>query len=141
MPLGNAALDGLERHVGDVLDEVLAVEKWNACCEAGEDDFMYPMPKEWLHPIMTPPFYGCRIGGNLYGTKAGLMVNDRMQVISTSGRVIPGLYAGWHTAGGAVGENSYVGDVILGSLLGDVSLAFAGGFFAASFANDADLDA
>ena len=40
-----------------------------------------------------------------------------------------------------MGENSYVGDVILGSLLGDVSLAFAGGFFAASFANDADLDA
>lgn len=135
-------LEELERDLGfeeGILTE--AVEKWNACCETGEDDFMYPMPKEWLHPIMTPPFYGCRIGGNLYGTKAGLMVNDRMQVISTSGRVVPGLYAGWHTAGGAVGENSYVGDVILGSLLGDVSLAFAGGFFAASFANDADLDA
>jgi hypothetical protein len=117
-----------------------AVEKWNACCEAGEDDFMYPMPKEWLHPVATPPFYGCRIGGNLYGTKAGLMINDRMQVIDTRGRVIPGLYAGWHTAGGACGENSYVGDAILGSLLGDVSLAFCGGYLCGTFANDAELD-
>lgn len=74
---------------------VEAVEKWNACCERGEDDFMYPMPPEWLHATKDPPFYGCRIGGNLYGTKAGLMINDEMQVISTKGTVIPGLYAGW----------------------------------------------
>ncbi len=117
-----------------------AVERWNACCAAGKDDFMYPMPEEWLHPVSTPPFYGCRIGGNLYGTKAGLMINDRMQVVDTRGQVIPGLYAGWHTAGGACGENSYVGDAILGSLLGDVSLAFCGGYLCGTFANDAELD-
>lgn len=59
------------------------------------------MPPVAPHAIKDPPFYGCRIGGNLYGTKAGLMINDEMQVISTKGTVIPGLYAGWHTAGGA----------------------------------------
>lgn len=135
------SLEELERDLGfaeGIL--VQAVEKWNANCEAGEDDFMYPMPKEWLHPIMTPPFYGCRIGGNLYGTKAGLMINDRMQVINTQGRVIEGLYAGWHTAGGACGENSYTGDVILGSLLGDVSLAFCGGYLCGTFANDGTIE-
>ena len=42
--------------------------------------------------------------------------------------MIPGLYAGWHTAGGACGENSYIGDPILGSLMGDVGLAFCGGY-------------
>ena len=115
-----------------------AVAHWNECCEKGEDDFMYPMPPNWLHPIQDPPFYGCRIGGNLYGTKCGLAINDHMQVLSTTGRVIPGLYAGWHTAGGAVGENSYVGDVILGSLLGDVSLAFCGGYLCGTFANDVE---
>lgn len=118
---------------------VEAVEKWNACCEAGEDDFMYPMPPEWLHAIKDPPFYGCRIGGNLYGTKAGLMINDEMQVISTKGRPIPGLYAGWHTAGGACGENSYIGDPILGSLLGDVSLAFCGGYLCGTFAVENEM--
>ena len=105
-----------------------AVAKWNECCEKGEDDFLYPMPPEWLHAITTPPFYGCRIGGNLYGTKAGLLINDQMQVVGTNGLVIPGLYAGWHTAGGACGENSYIGDPILGSLMGDVGLAFCGGY-------------
>ena len=115
-----------------------AVAKWNECCARGEDDFMYPMPPNWLHPISDPPFYGCRIGGNLYGTKCGLAINDHMQVIGTNGRVIEGLYAGWHTAGGAVGENSYIGDVILGSLLGDVSLAFCGGYLCGTFANDVE---
>lgn len=94
------SLEELERDLGlaeGVLTE--AVAKWNDACERGEDDFLYPMPAEWLHPIVEPPFYGCRIGGNLYGTKAGLLINDQMQVVGTDGRVIPGLYAGWHTAG------------------------------------------
>ena len=105
-----------------------AVAAWNEACARGEDDFLYPMPPEWLHPVLDPPFYGCRIGGNLYGTKAGLLINDQMQVVGTDGLVIPGLYAGWHTAGGACGENSYIGDPILGSLMGDVGLAFCGGY-------------
>ena len=117
-----------------------AVKDWNRVCDQGFDDFMYPMPPEWLHPIVDPPFYGCRIGGNLYGTKAGLMINDQMQVVSTSGRVIPGLYAGWHTAGGACGENSYIGDPILGSLMGDVGLAFCGGYLCATSAVTHEMD-
>ncbi|BAK44835.1 FAD-binding protein [Eggerthella sp. YY7918] len=135
-------LEELERDLGfeeGVL--VDAVAKWNECCAKGEDDFMYPMPPEWLHAISTPPFYGCRIGGNLYGTKAGLLINDEMQVIATNGRPIPGLYAGWHTAGGACGENSYIGDPILGSLLGDVSLAFCGGYLCGTFAVENEMGA
>ena len=134
-------LEELERDLGfeeGVLVE--AVRKWNETCARGEDDFMYPMPPEWLHEISTPPFYGCRIGGNLYGTKAGLLINDEMQVISTKGTPIPGLYAGWHTAGGACGENSYIGDPILGSLLGDVSLAFCGGYLCGTFAVQNEME-
>ena len=111
-----------------------AVEKWNQACARGKDDFRYPLPPEWLHPISSPPYYGCRIGGNLYGTKAGLLINDKMQVLSTRGTPIPGLYAGWHTAGGACGENSYVGQPILGSIMGDVGLAFCGGYVAGTSA-------
>ena len=111
-----------------------------SACERGEDDFLYPMPAEWLHPIVEPPFYGCRIGGNLYGTKAGLLINDQMQVVGTDGRVIPGLYAGWHTAGGACGENSYIGDPILGSLMGDVGLAFCGGYLCGTSAVENEIN-
>ena len=135
------SLEELERDLGlaeGVLTE--AVVKWNDACERGEDDFLYPMPAEWLHPIVEPPFYGCRIGGNLYGTKAGLLINDQMQVVGTDGRVIPGLYAGWHTAGGACGENSYIGDPILGSLMGDVGLAFCGGYLCGTFAVENEIN-
>ncbi|MEG0682371.1 MAG: FAD-binding protein [Raoultibacter sp.] len=136
------SLEALEQDLGfepGILQQ--AVEEWNATCAKGEDDFMYPMAPEWLHPIIEPPFYGCRIGGNLYGTKAGLLINDQMQVVGTSGKTIPGLYAGWHTAGGACGENSYIGDPILGSLLGDVSLAFCGGYCCGSSAVKNELQA
>ena len=135
------SLEELERDLGlaeGVLTE--AVVKWNDACERGEDDFLYPMPAEWLHPIVEPPFYGCRIGGNLYGTKAGLLINDQMQVVGTDGRVIPGLYAGWHTAGGACGENSYIGDPILGSLMGDVGLAFCGGYLCGTSAVENEIN-
>lgn len=135
------SLEELERDLGlaeGVLTE--AVAKWNDACERGEDDFLYPMPAEWLHPIVEPPFYGCRIGGNLYGTKAGLLINDQMQVVGTDGRVIPGLYAGWHTAGGACGENSYIGDPILGSLMGDVGLAFCGGYLCGTSAVENEIN-
>ena len=49
-------LEELERDLGfeeGVLVE--AVRKWNETCARGEDDFMYPMPPEWLHEISTPP--------------------------------------------------------------------------------------
>ncbi|MEE0345223.1 MAG: FAD-dependent oxidoreductase [Adlercreutzia sp.] len=134
-------LEELEADLG-LAEGVLtgAVARWNEACERGEDDFLYPMPPEWLHAITTPPFYGCRIGGNLYGTKAGLLINDQMQVVGTDGRVIPGLYAGWHTAGGACGENSYIGDPILGSLMGDVGLAFCGGYLCGTSAVENEIN-
>lgn len=133
-------LEELERDLGlvpGILTE--AVARWNETCERGEDDFYYPLPPEWLHAISTPPFYGCRIGGNIYGTKAGLLINTHMQVVNTSGTVIPGLYAGWHTAGGACGENSYIGDPILGSLMGDVGLAFCGGYLCGTSAFELEM--
>jgi fumarate reductase flavoprotein subunit len=137
------SLAELERDLGfqeGVMQE--AVKKWNETCAEGHDDFMYPLPEDdWLHPIVDPPFYGCRIGGNLYGTKCGLMINDSMQVIGTDGTIIPGLYAGWHTAGGACGEDSYIGDPILGSLLGDVSLAFCGGYLCGTYAVENEITA
>ncbi|HBT95770.1 MAG TPA: FAD-binding dehydrogenase [Coriobacteriia bacterium] len=134
------SLEELERDLGlteGILTE--AVARWNETCKRGEDDFMYPLPPEWLHAIATPPYYGCRIGGNLYGTKAGLLINPDMQVMGTDGKVIPGLYAGWHTAGGACGENSYIGDPILGSLMGDVGLAFCGGYLCGTSAVEHEM--
>ena len=93
----------------------------------------------------TPSQPGGSTGGSSGGSSSDRDSHDSDPVIKTEtknnadgsttktetrkdGTVIPGLYAGWHTAGGACGENSYIGDPILGSLMGDVGLAFCGGY-------------
>ncbi|WP_124061063.1 FAD-dependent oxidoreductase [Gordonibacter sp. Marseille-P4307] len=110
---------------------VEAVRVWNGACEAGEDHVAsYKYPKEWLIKIDEPPFYGAKLGGHVFGSKCGLLVNSRMQVISTSGAAIPGLYAGWHTAGGSAGDGNAAGKPLTG-MYADLGLSFVGGYMAA----------
>lgn len=107
------------------------VEKWNAACEKGEDYVAnYKYEPDWLIPINEPPYYGAKIGGHIFATKCGLRINSQMQVIDTQGAVIPGLYAGWHTAGGANGAFNIAGRPFNG-LYGDLGQSFVGGFMAA----------
>lgn len=107
------------------------VEKWNEACEKGEDYVAnYKYDPSWLVPISEPPYYGAKIGGHIFATKCGLRINSQMQVIDTTGAVIPGLYAGWHTAGGANGEFNIAGRPFNG-IYGDLGQSFVGGFMAA----------
>jgi fumarate reductase flavoprotein subunit len=53
-----------------------------------------------------------------------------MQVISTEGKPIPGLYAGFHTAGGESGE-SVLNGLPFGSMYGSNLLSYVGGWMAA----------
>ena len=120
-----------------------AVKKWNAACEAGEDyAASYKYPAEWLIKIDEPPFYGAKLGGHVFGSKTGLRVNPHMQVISTSGEAIPGLYAGWHTAGGSAGDGNAAGKPLTG-MYADLGLAFVGGYMVAGgiMAEDGKTDA
>lgn len=107
------------------------VEKWNEACAAGEDyASVYKYPAEWLIPIDTPPYYGAKLGGHVFGSKTGLRVTPQMQVVSTEGKPIKGLYAGWHTAGGSSGDGNPAGKPLTG-MYADLGLAFVGGYMAA----------
>lgn len=70
-------IEELEEALGlreDVL--VQAVKDWNAACEAGEDTVpTYKYDPSWLIPISEPPYYGAKLGGNLFATKCGLRIN------------------------------------------------------------------
>lgn len=103
-----------------------SVERWNDLCNSGVDDEMH-FPPEWLVPVLRPPFYGIRIGANLFATKCGLRVNPRMQVLNARQQAIPGLYAAFHTAGGAVGEHA----ASLGGILHSAGLSWTSGYIAA----------
>ena len=63
--------------------------------------------------------------------ECGLRINDQMEVIDKRGAVIPGLYAGWHTAGGANGAFNIAGRPFNG-IYGDLGQSFVGGFMAAN---------
>lgn len=117
---------------------VSAVEQWNAACEAGEDYLdAFKYDPSWLIPIDEPPYYGAKIGGNIFTTKCGLRINPKMQVLKPEGDVIAGLYAGWHTAGGANGEANIAGKPF-GGMYGDVCQSFVGGYMAAGAIMEAD---
>ena len=58
-----------------------------------------------LAPINTPPFYAFERIVGITSTLGGLKINTTAQVINVNGTVIPRLYAGGETAGGAIGLN------------------------------------
>jgi fumarate reductase flavoprotein subunit len=104
-----------------------SVSKWNEVCESGKDNPVYQYQPEWLIPVQKSPYYGIRIGAFLYATGCGLRVTPGMQVVNTKGKTIPGLYAGFHTAGGQNGEHS----LSAVGILSDCGLSFTGGYIAA----------
>lgn len=111
---------------------VAAVDHWNnEICAKGEDtDLSMPYKKAWLIPVDTPPYYGIAVGGQVSKVMAGLRVNPKMQVINEEGDPIPGLYAGWYTAGGICGENNYGGEFGNPTLHGGVAISGVGGYMA-----------
>jgi hypothetical protein len=113
-----------------------AVAKYNELVEKGVDDeTLIPWPVDIMFPIQDPPFYGIVSGGHIGKTLAGLRINDQMQVLNTQGQVIPGLYAGWTTAGGLCGENllnSYWGAP---SVFAGVGMSGVGGWMCAKSVN------
>ena len=125
----------LELKPGVLVD---AVKKWNDACAKGEDYVaMYKYPAEWLIALDEPPYYGAKLGGHVFGSKCGLRVTPNMEVVSTQGAVIPGLYAAWHTAGGSSGEGNPAGKPLTG-MYADLGLAFVGGYMAAGGVMKAD---
>ncbi len=115
-----------------------AVKQWNDACAAGVDYApTYKYPAKWLIPINEPPYYGAKLGGHVFGSKTGLRVTPQMEVVNTDGNVIPGLYAGWHTAGGSSGDGNPAGRPLTG-MYADLGLAFVGGYMVAGSILEAD---
>lgn len=109
------------------------VDRWNTCCANGVDDdpdVMYHYPVEWLNPIKEGPFYGSVLGGQIGKTLCGVRVNENLQVLDTEGRAIPGLFAGFTTAGGIVGESNFGGGLVNTSILGGCALSWVSGYVA-----------
>ena len=97
---------------------VAAVDEWNKIVASGDDSQFTPQYfPDWLVPIQKPPFYCIPNSSQIAKIMTGLRVNGSMQVMTPQAQVIPGLYAGFWTAGGINGESDF------GGLMGNCSLA------------------
>lgn len=83
------------------------VDEWNAEVEAGEGAPTYGYSAKIqtaVGKIDTPPYYGAKLGGRTYCCFTGVRINGDGQVLKAGDLApIPGLYAGFHTAGGLAG--------------------------------------
>ena len=111
---------------------VQTVEEFNAAVQPGELDLdcrdrkhtegITPPKSNWAVPLDTAPFVGVPVTGGITFTFGGLKTNENGQVINTSEKVIPGLYA----AGELVGEIYYYNypgatSVIRGAVFGRIA--------------------
>ncbi|MBN1631824.1 MAG: FAD-dependent oxidoreductase [Thermoleophilia bacterium] len=80
------------------------IDEYNDFCAKGHDDIMAKDPK-YLRPLLGPTYYAVRARTVMLGTKGGIKVNERLEVLDTKGMSIPGLYAGGFDAGGMYGDS------------------------------------
>jgi fumarate reductase flavoprotein subunit len=74
------------------------IEQYNTYCDKGYDyDFL--KPKDFLFPLLTPPFYAITGREGFDVTFGGIKVNARMEVINKQFEVIKGLYAAGNNCG------------------------------------------
>jgi fumarate reductase flavoprotein subunit len=79
------------------------VSEYNESCDRGHDALL-GKHRKYLRPLRTPPFYAIQGHVHICDTVGGIKINERMEVIDTAGRPIPGLYAAGVTTGGWEGE-------------------------------------
>ena len=88
---------------------VKAVADFNKAVDAKGDSFGRTL---FADKIDTPPFYaGARVP-TVHHTMGGVKINKECQVISTSGAIIPGLYAAGEVTGGIHGTNRLGGNAL-----------------------------
>jgi fumarate reductase flavoprotein subunit len=78
--------------------------EYNAYCAKGHDDLFAKDPL-FLRPLLGPTFYAVKAHTAFLGSKGGIKINERMEVVDKKSAAIPGLYAGGFDAGGMYGDS------------------------------------
>ena len=100
-------LPGLARKM-NVPPETFAatVERYNLMAINGRDEDFGKHPDR-LTTLRRPPYYACQMEVRYLVILSGLRINTRLQVIDTSRKPIPGLYAAGNVSGSFFGQNVY----------------------------------
>lgn len=85
------------------------LEKWNSYVANGSDpEFNRTSFAEQL----VAPYYAIKVSPGVHHTMGGIKINANAEVISTSGEVIPNLYAAGEVTGGVHGANRLGGNAV-----------------------------
>ncbi|MFC2018396.1 FAD-dependent oxidoreductase [Chloroflexota bacterium] len=85
------------------------VDEYNDGYDRKQDNPLFGKDPGSLLPIRKAPFYGIEHGPRVLDTTGGVVVNERGQVINSSGQPIPGLYAGSLSISGVAGQAGAMG--------------------------------
>ena len=97
--------EDLAEQMGVPTDEfVETMTAYNEACEKGVDEAYFKKP-QYLRALAEPPFYGIPLATGTMGSAGGIKVNGDMQVITSDGDAIPGLYAVGLDATGLYGDS------------------------------------
>jgi fumarate reductase flavoprotein subunit len=80
------------------------VDEYNIYCAEGYDR-LFAKPAKFLRPLLGPEFYAAKARTVALGTKGGIKVNEKLEVVDKKNAAIPGLYAGGFDAGGMYGDS------------------------------------
>ncbi|MBU0927141.1 MAG: FAD-dependent oxidoreductase [Spirochaetes bacterium] len=93
------SMEDLAKAFGLPVDAVMkTVAQVNENAASGRDP---QFGKADNYPLSTPPYYGVKSYGTIFMTQGGIKTNARLEAVSTSGAVIPGLYAAGEVQGTA----------------------------------------
>ena len=114
------------------------VDKFNS--SVSDDDFdptildskctngIEPRKSNWAVPLDTPPYLGFAVTCGITFTFGGLHINAKAQVLDTSGRPMPGLYAAGELVGGIFYHNYPGGSGLMaGAVFGKIAGESAAG--------------
>ena len=86
------------------------METWNGYVgEKNDPDFGRT---SFAAPLDTAPFYAVKVTAGIHHTMGGLVINEKTQVLTADGTVIPGLFAAGEVTGGVHGANRLGGNAV-----------------------------
>lgn len=79
------------------------VSNYNQFCDTGVDQD-FGKDSRYLVPVAQGPFYGFKLNVGAFCTMGGLQVTTGNEVLTSDGKVMPGLYAAGNDASGLTGD-------------------------------------
>ncbi|MCR4940784.1 MAG: flavocytochrome c [Treponemataceae bacterium] len=126
-------LAGLAEKLGmPAADLEATVASYNKMQAAGNDTEFGRAASDMPRAIATGPYYAVEVGPAVHHTMGGIKINTKAEVIDTSDKVIPGLFAAGEVTGGVHGGNRLGGNAvaditIYGKIAADTALDYIKG--------------